>query len=300
MLKPPWGLNTQLTRPSDQDSGADLQADVMRFMAIIAFCLLAVFTLVQSAPMATQDTSTKQARTAEPTQTDVTPSMSNSTREATRSSAAKPTQEGQETKVTRLAHLQKKDAQAMQHRERKPPGPRGSVVVKNQPPNEQLEAPPRHQRFPNRTTSSTDTHAPTASISQAYTPVSKQPTRDAQGFALRFESDSALESLVAKGQVHLFGRVGKRIWRLSIEGNQLRFHPTTAPQKFHAMTPESVPERMLTALRRDASLGRVDPITWGVTLPPATTNQIMRHLRESSGGSLSIQADGQVRLLDAS
>ena len=299
MLKPPWGLNALLTRPSDQDSGADLQADVMRFMAIIAFCLLAVFTLVQSAPMATKATLTKQARTAEPTQTVVTPSISNSTRQATRSSAAKATQQMQDTKVTRLAHLQKRDAQPKERMEQKPPKPRRSVVVTNQPPNEQLEARPRHQRFPHRMASSADTHAPSASITQAHTPVSEKLTRDAKGFALRFESDSALESLVAKGQVHLFGRAGKRTWRLSIQGGQLRFTPSTAPRKFHAMTPESVSERMLTALRRDTFLGRVDSITWGVTLPAATTDQIMRHLRKSSGGSLSIQADGQVRLLDA-
>ena len=65
------------------------------------------------------------------------------------------------------------------------------------------------------------------------------------------------------------------------------------------MTPESVSERMVTALRRDTSVGRIDLISWGVTLPAAITTQIMRHLRKTSGGSLLIQADGQVRLQDA-
>jgi len=42
-----------LTRGIDGDSGgaADLQTDIMRFMAILALCLVAIFALVQSIPM---------------------------------------------------------------------------------------------------------------------------------------------------------------------------------------------------------------------------------------------------------
>lgn len=41
-----------LLRPLDGDAGgaADLQTDVMRFMAILALCLMAIFALVQSVP----------------------------------------------------------------------------------------------------------------------------------------------------------------------------------------------------------------------------------------------------------
>ncbi len=43
-----------LTRGIDADSGgaADLQTDIMRFMAILALCLVAIFALVQSIPLA--------------------------------------------------------------------------------------------------------------------------------------------------------------------------------------------------------------------------------------------------------
>jgi hypothetical protein len=43
-----------LTRGADPDVGgaADLQTDVMRFMAILALCLVAIFALVQSIPLA--------------------------------------------------------------------------------------------------------------------------------------------------------------------------------------------------------------------------------------------------------
>ena len=43
-----------LTRGIDGESGgaADLQTDIMRFMAILALCLVAIFALVQSLPLA--------------------------------------------------------------------------------------------------------------------------------------------------------------------------------------------------------------------------------------------------------
>jgi hypothetical protein len=45
-----------LTRIADGESGgvADLQTDVMRFMAILAICLVAIFALVQSIPLDAQ------------------------------------------------------------------------------------------------------------------------------------------------------------------------------------------------------------------------------------------------------
>ena len=47
-----------LTRSADTDAGgaADLQTDIMRFMAILSMCLLAIFALVQSIPLAPVET----------------------------------------------------------------------------------------------------------------------------------------------------------------------------------------------------------------------------------------------------
>lgn len=300
MLKPPWGINAPLTRPSDQDSGTDLQADVMRFMAILAFCLLAVFALVQSVPMGVQDHSMTQARSVAPVKQEVKPPALNSTKETKQSAQEKPIQGKQDTKKPRQAQLQSTDAKPTENKETDAPKPSRSVQVKNQTSSDRLEARPRHQRVPEHATSSADARAPTTTSSQHPTRRSVHSARDAKGFALRFESDFALESLVAKGKVHLFGQVGKRIWQLSIKGGHLRFYPTTSPRQFHTMTPESVPAHITTALRRDAAVAQLERITWGVTLPRATTDQVMRHLRDSSGGSLLIQPDGQVRLHDAS
>lgn len=44
-------LNYPLARGADADGAAELQTDVMRFMAILALCLVAIFALVQSIPL---------------------------------------------------------------------------------------------------------------------------------------------------------------------------------------------------------------------------------------------------------
>ena len=51
-------LSYPLSRTTDSEAGgiADLQTDVMRFMAILAICLVAIFALVQSIPLNTLPT----------------------------------------------------------------------------------------------------------------------------------------------------------------------------------------------------------------------------------------------------
>ena len=300
MLKPPWGINVPLSRPSDQESSADLQADVMRFMAILAFCLLAVFALVQSVPKSAQEHAVTQAPNIAPERPKAKPPVPPPPKSSNQSRQATPIQITQDTDTTSSTHPQITKARPPQDREHGKPKSIRFADVKNEAPSKSRDAGQTNSHLPKRPSPAADVRTSLTTDSLATTQVSEQTAHDDKGFALRFESDLALESLVAKDKVRLFGRVGKRIWRLSIKSGQLRFHPTTAPRQFHAMTPESVPIHIVTALRRDAAVLHPDRVAWGVTLPPATTDQILRHLRESSGGSLLIQADGQVRLQDTS
>lgn len=287
MLKPPWGINAAHSRLSEDDSGADLQVDVMRFMAILAFCLLAVFALMQSVPNSAQDQLMRQALPIAPERLKA---------EAPMPPSAKPTNQARTTTSTQILQEIKTipGAQPQDMRPEASDTVRSMETEKNAFPNDIKERQPQ-QQSPKGASSSADARAPTTTDAQS----SVRTAHDNKGFALRFESDLALESLVAKGRVQLFGQVGKRIWLLSIKSGHLRFHPTTAPGQFHVMTPGSVPVRIATALRRDAAITHPERVAWGVTLPRATTDQIMRHLRQSSGGSLLIQADGRVRLQDA-
>ncbi|MDH3612388.1 MAG: hypothetical protein OES10_03825 [Gammaproteobacteria bacterium] len=60
---------------SDTDAGgaADLQTDIMRFMAILALCLVAIFALVQSIPLVPEPATQSQAAAVPPPVSEVTP-----------------------------------------------------------------------------------------------------------------------------------------------------------------------------------------------------------------------------------
>ncbi len=51
MHKAPWTRNPGTDEVREAGGMEDLQTDVMRFMAILAFCLVAIFALVQSIPV---------------------------------------------------------------------------------------------------------------------------------------------------------------------------------------------------------------------------------------------------------
>ena len=62
------------------------------------------------------------------------------------------------------------------------------------------------------------------------------------------------------------------------------------------MTPDTVPDDVVRALRDTAATaGRVEDVTWGVTLPPKITRQLEPLADRYANGTLVIHANGQVR-----
>lgn len=63
-----------MARGADSEAGgaADLQTDVMRFMAILSLCLMVIFAVVQSVPVETTRTP-ETAATAQPMRTEIQP-----------------------------------------------------------------------------------------------------------------------------------------------------------------------------------------------------------------------------------
>ena len=101
---------------------------------------------------------------------------------------------------------------------------------------------------------------------------------------------------MSTGQVQLYALGTQQVWRLSAQPHGLVFEPAAAPHQVHLMREETVPRSLLPALRRTASAG--DQVSWGVTLPASTTEAIARHLRSPVGGTLVIEASGDVRRED--
>ena len=216
MSKLPWPRGPD-RRSDDVNSDESLQSDVMRFMAILSLCLVAIFALVKSAPLTS---------VGEPA-----------------SLVTIPSEPGPP-----------------------PPGPATRAPVAQLPVN-----PPRAATEPS-------------------VPV------DRKGFTLRFASGTALKTLMARGEVDVFARVRRDMWRLRLDNGRLRFESTRAPDRFHEMSLETVPAEIVSALRRDAVPRDLGDVTWGVTLPPRVTAQIRRAIDGRDGGSLVIEGDGRVSL----
>ena len=121
-----------------------------------------------------------------------------------------------------------------------------------------------------------------------------EPARD--GFTLRFESDSALTRLTARNEVGLYAITAQQALRMNVNRARITFWRASVPNQFHEMKSGTVPQDVITALRRAGVYDAESKITWGVTLPATMSRQLNTILKEHSGGALIIGADGGLRL----
>ncbi len=256
-----------LNRGMDAEAGgaADLQTDVMRFMAILSLCLVAIFALVQSIPLApiveTPPPIEKVADSPRPTP-----------------EVAPPPQPVPEPEVIpeRAITLTRPQPRKMQPREPTPalqrPAPQAAPVEVQQKP-----APPIPQMVES-------VEAP---------PIEPEPPEE--GFTLRFEDEVALTRLVARNDVGLYAILPDKSFRMNVNRGEMSFWPASTPNEFHEMDASTVPNPVVDAFNRsNSSRGR--ELQWGVTIPAGTARQLDQYLREASGGALIINADGDLRL----
>ena len=253
-------LSYPLNRGAEMDAGgaADLQTDVMRFMAIISLCLVAIFALVQSLPAPTP--SSRSASVATPVQEPEPPVT------------ATPT----------LPPIVEKPVPAPipevpPRQERLPPAPVYKAVETTAPP--PLKKSPLASPAP-----PVPAQAPAAKASEL-------PPEE--GFTLRFESDLALTRLVSRNEIGLYAIQPGKSLRMSVNRGAVSFWPAGSPGQVHEMDESTVPSNVITAVRRSGTAGK---LKWGVTLPARLTRDLNRFLNEHSGGALVIGANGDMRL----
>ena len=252
-----------LTRGIDGDSGgaADLQTDVMRFMAILSLCLVAIFALVQSLPIEAQ--SPTESKTVE-----------------------SPPPPAKETAPT-------EELQMVRQATRTPvePEPVASITLTRPKwvstylaPKETTAAPEKPAAPPPRVVATAD---PEPLPEPAPQPADKV-------FTLRFESDSALTRLVATGEIAFFAISSGRAHRMTVSNSRISFWDASTPNTFHEMEASTVPRPVVDALvRTGADAANVE---WGVTLPGKLSAQLNSLMQKHSGGALVIRADGNLNL----
>ncbi len=250
-----------LSRGADAEAGgaADLQTDVMRFMAIISLCLVAIFALVQSIPLAPV---TEEAATQNPVETTTV--------------AQPPATESPLEEAIDIEPMPIEDVTLIRPMPTKTVRPTQQVVLQH----------PQPVRAPAHETEA----APQATAPEA--PVATtQPTED--GFTLRFETDAALTRLVARQVIGLYAITSEEALRMSIDGEEISFWPASTPQQFHEMDRSTVPASVLASYQVAHSMSDVK---WGVTLPANMSSELNNYLSNETSGSLVIAGNGRIAL----
>ncbi len=273
-----------LNRAGDTDVGgaADLQTDVMRFMAILSLCLVAIFALVQSMPLAPPEGARPQPPGPDPTPQGQTPMaeapmveapmveapMAEASVEAPPPPAPKPVERVAENVVlTRPKWVPKYT-----------PTPRPVVTETDASPTPAVEPEPEPVA---------DT-APEPVV-EVPPPVAEEP----EGFTLRFESDAALTRLVAANMVGFYAIDTDRARRMTVSDSRISFWDASTPNSFHEMEPATVPAAVVDALSRTGA--STEGVSFGVTLPGKLKGQLDELMQAHRGGELVIEAAGSIR-----
>lgn len=255
----------------DADAGgaADLQTDIMRFMAILALCLVAIFALVQSIPLIPEAPTQSPVAAAPPPLQKAEPVVEEPVEQEP--VVTPPPAAEEPAKAVLLTRPKWTSTFVPRQSALSPPVENAPVPEENLTP-EKVTTPP--------ITPSTPPVTPTE--------------RTSSGFSLRFESDHALTRLVAAGTVGLYAIGDGRAQRMTVSESRISFWDASTPNAFHEMETSTVPRPVIDALARSGI--NTAGIDWGVTLPGKLREQLDALMRDHSGGALVIGLDGELTL----
>lgn len=312
-------LTSAWPRPSVIDDDRALETDIMRFMAILGFCLMAVFALIQSIPISQQtggvglQTQARLEQQLNQMQDQVRSLLSKVAnlqaqlevleqantmweieRQALTQQLAKSEQQLLEQLVTAAQLMQ-----ALQSEQQVLVSLQSEVRgLQREAYREQLKL-ESAERALAQLSQARPAKAPQASPPAPKTltkPVRKTkpvaPAASAQppGLTMRYASTAAIERLIAGGRTVLYGVSGQRAWRSTPQGD---FVPTPKPNRPYELT-ETPGQRLMQKFRRSSGLLSASDVQWWVTFDAGIVSQITRHLDTQRSGQLVIQANGQV------
>jgi hypothetical protein len=317
--------------PSLFDDAEMLQTDVMRFFAVLCLCLMAIFALVKTLPMAPPDTgpaivepadlkaeakvlqknivalkekleemqSQILAATVAAEHASAQAIKAAKTEETVRNRVAKVKQElakvSQTLDVTRR-EIEVREINLMQILEDIADKRRVRAELKSQIENETQGLTKIREKMERVQEKLDQNHQPDQKPVQKPPGVTPPPEPAQKGFTLRFASDEALEKLISDGKVNFYAIAGKNAWRLKLSGGRPAYIEAEFPRQFYEMETPTVPIDYAVVFQRQiAAFGR-RTLAWGVTLPGRTTDSINLMVRGRKGGDLIITADGEVKL----
>ena len=317
--------------PSLFDDAEMLQTDVMRFFAVLCLCLMAIFALVKTLPMAPPEAGPALVRPADrkaeavmlqkkiaalkekldEMQIRLIASAAAAERASARAVKATQTEEDTRDRVDIAKKELEKVSRTLVDTRRTIEMRELSLVqiLKNIEDKRQVRAELKTQ-IENETQSLTKIRErmqrAEEKLDQNQPPNQepvKKPPRDVpppepvqRGFTLRFASDAVLNKLISKGKVKFYAIAGKNAWRLKLSGERPVYIAAEFPRQIYEMETPTVPADYAAVFQRQvAAFGR-RTLTWGVTLPGRTADSIHQMVTGRDGGELVIMADGEVKL----
>ena len=295
----PYGPN----RRGDTGELEALQTDVMRFLAIIALCLAAIFSLVQSAAVAPasttlalvdRDSLTQQIDELLQRKRQLVQEVADlqqrlqltqkGTEQAT--AALRNTDRSLERLRQQLAALQDELAQSgrrLQRTRAETATQRRTLsALQQQVPTETYRLRQIEQQIP----------APAVENTAPRPAPARSNDNTSRGLTLGFASVDALRRLIGSGEVVFYARSGNSFWRLQKLAPP-SYGKVKAPRAYYEMLGVTIPPEFIAAFKQTVA-GGANRANWGVTLSPAIRRQLERILAQARDGEILIHADGSV------
>lgn len=295
-----------------------LQTDVMRFMAILGLCLMAIFSLVQSIPYQSVD-NTPQLESKELLETEV---------EQLQIDAAELQAQIKQFKET-LQQIQEAEQQAqevkqqvqeakqqLENLEVSVVAQRGRLTQLNKTVQQEqqtlsqvrktVEREKRiHKRQQAKLEKIKDTQAPVKPVKpvKPIKPVkptepveTPKPKAEKKGFSLRFTSDQTLLHLLQQQQLKMYLLMGKNAWIVKSSAGTWQVERIKHPKKYYQMAVQTVPNILRKAAQSQLSVNDRSQVVWAVELPQSIAASISQLMSNKQGGDLVITRNGQVQL----
>ena len=265
-----------------------LQADVMRFMAIIGFCLVAIFAVVQSIPLnkppAIEDDSRRQqALVLRQQLTQLAAERQQAVADiADLSLQAQQLQQQIVTEQRLLARLRGELADLQQQKQAAMAQARSEPVA---------EDAIRQPLMP----------APVAKTEQPVAEGTAEPISEgaaapgSPGFSLTVASDPVLLSLLQQQRLTLYVLAQGRARHIAPAGGVFRVVDADLPTRYHEMRRSTVPPVLRTLVRQHLSAADPDTLIWALVLPGDMQRQLQRLMASHDSGQLVIGPRGRIR-----
>ncbi len=284
-------------RPTDgQLEIASLETDIMRFMAIIGFCLMIIFALVQSMPVSQSSAAIKDARSEQGQQLlAVTTQRADLSTLLSENQQLRHAQQQYVAKLDQIAHALRLEMEKLDQAESQLKQQFNSLRTLQQATRLVALSLVESKTTAEKLKDGQEKIARAQPSSQATPmPVEMQPRPNEaasaaladKGYTLQFESDAVFRQLVLSNKVQLFVQTAEGYLVFKQSG----FVSATLNHSVYPMDETTVPE-VFVKLRKGNSTG---PVAWTVALPSATVDEVNLLMSKYQQGAMVIDRFARV------